>query len=100
MSNLDRDKAQAAILEWEATEPMPIDALLDRLEECVQPDSVEGRDWIGNPDGTLVYWQAEAEDARAKLARIAALFSDDVWWHTSDQKIRRDVLAILEGGAA
>lgn len=32
----------------------------------------EGRDRVGNPDGTLVYWQAEAEAARAEAERLKA----------------------------
>lgn len=36
-------------------------------------EHIEGRDWIGNPDGTLAYWQAETEEARTKLAKIQAL---------------------------
>jgi hypothetical protein len=41
-----------------------------KSKENNMSNQVEGRDWIGNPDGTLVYWQAEAEYARAKLVRI------------------------------
>lgn len=50
------------------------DALLGAITDClvgaVDSGTEEGRDWIGDPDGTLVYWQAEAESARARLAAV------------------------------
>lgn len=75
-------------------------------------DYIEGRDWIGNPDGTLVYWQAEAEEAGAKLARVETLLEqavnalrrkgdgEQLWTDAAEACIAaEDGLAVLRGAA-